>query len=233
MSDERMDTIVEQIRETYHVPTETPREQMWEAISGRLGGNQTNAGPVHEASADVIDLMAARERRTANVASTRRSARSTGWAVAAAAVLVFGIGIGRMTAPGTVETAAVSTVGTDIGAASLTLAAREHLGRTESLLTMVRADARNGRVDPTMARWASGLLSQTRLLMDQDGSDVAVSDLLLDLELLLIQIVGVSETGSVDEARARTELELALRSLEEGEVLPRIRAVLPPELAGT
>jgi len=233
MSDEPMDPIVEQIRETYNVPTETPREQMWEAISGRLGENQTNAGPDHEAAADVIDLTAARDRRAEEAASATRSARSMGWAVAAAAVLVFGIGVGRMTAPGAVETAAVSTVGVDVGSAALTLAAQEHFGRTESLLTMVRADARAGRVDPTTARWASGLLSQTRLLIDQDGSDLTVNDLLLDLELLLIQIVGVSETGSVDEARARTELELALRSLEEGEVLPRIQAVLPPELAGS
>ena len=105
---------------------------------------------------------------------------------------------------------------------------REHFDRTESLLTMVRTDARAGRIDPATADWASGLLTQTRLLLDaSDGRQQEMGDLLLDLELVLIQIVGVAETGAMDEARARTELELALRSLEEGEVLSRIQAALP------
>ena len=59
-----------------------------------------------------------------------------------------------------------------------------------------------------------------------------MGDLLLDLEFVLIQIVSVARTGSMDEARTRTELELALRSLEEGEVLPRIQAALPSVKAG-
>jgi hypothetical protein len=237
MSDQPRDPMLEQIRDAYHVPSETPREAMWVAISGRLG--EWRPGDRHE---DVIDLAAVRgeraerdqraERAGSAGASRRRSARSTGWAVAAAAVLVLGVGIGRITAPEAVETSFAPTVGTEVGTAALTLAAREHLGRTESLLTMVRADARTGRIDPATAGWASGLLSQTRLLIDQDGSDPTVNDLLLDLEFLLIQIVGVAETGSTDVARARTELELALRSLEEGEVLPRIQAVLPPGLPG-
>lgn len=137
-----------------------------------------------------------------------------------------------MTAPPSVQTEAVAPMG-DVTPASFTLAAREHFGRTESLLTMVRADARAGRVDPATTAGAAGLLSQTRLLLDAQGdSDLGVTDLLLDVELLLIQIVGVSETGSMDEARARTELELALRSLDEGEVLPRIQAVLPAGMEG-
>ena len=153
---------------------------------------------------------------------------------AAAAVLALGIGIGRMSAPGAVEVADnQSGVPADANAASLTLAAQEHFGQTESLLTMVRSDARSGRVDPMTSEWARGLLSQTRLLIDvQGGSDPTVDDLLLDLELLLIQIVGMGDTGASDEAHARTELDLALRSLEEGEVLPRLRAALPA-LAGT
>ena len=50
--------------------------------------------------------------------------------------------------PGPVMPVAESTpVNASQGA--LTLAAREHLGRTESLLTMVRADARSGRRSST------------------------------------------------------------------------------------
>jgi hypothetical protein len=227
MSDERNDPMLEQIRDAYHVPGETPREEMWETISEAISGRPG------ERDADVIDIAVVRdERAEAAGTSTTRSPRSTGWAVAAAAVLILGIGIGRITAPDAVETAFAPTIRTAVGTAALTLAAQEHLGRTESLLTMVRIDARAGRIDPATAGWASGLLSQTRLLIDQGGGDPTVNDLLLDLEFLLVQIVGVSETGSTDAERARTELELALRSLEEGEVLPRIQAVLPPGLSG-
>ena len=245
MSDEGMKPMLERVRESYNVPPETPREQMWQTIESRIastGGGDAPVGaerpagvdaasPTHgggSAGSGVIDLDAVRRQR---VGPTHRM---TGWAVAAAAVLVMGIGIGRMTAPVGPATVA-TTEGRDPGARSgtMTLAARDHLGRSESLLTMVLADARAGRVDPETSEWARGLLGQTRLLMDS-GRDVdpSVEALLLDLELVLIQIVGVADTGSMDEARAQTELELALRSLENGEVLTRIQAVLPADMAG-
>jgi len=218
MSDERMDAMLEQVRASYNVPNEAPREEMWRAISGRMGGAQTDT--------DVIDFARARARRPA------APTRTVGWAVAAAAVLVLGVGIGRMTSPGAAGSASV--VNTEATSGSLALVAQEHLGRTESLLTMVRADARAGSIDPLTAQWASGLLSQTRMLIDAlGGGNPPVDDLLLDLELMLIQIVEVAETGSMDEARARTELELALRSLESGQLLLRIQGVLPVQFSGT
>ncbi len=219
MSDERFDeALLAQVRETYHVPNEPPREAMWAEIEARLG---------------VVDLAAERQRRSdARPRLFRSTDRGMGWAVAAAAVLVLGIGIGRMTAPtGPEPVAEVTEPPRRAATGGLALAAREHLGRTESLLTMVRADARAGRIDPATAEWAEGLLSETRLLLDADGGNPAVDELLLDLELVLIQIRAVAQTGTMDEARARTELELALRTLEEGEVLPRIQAVLP-DLSG-
>lgn len=226
MSDERMDPVLERIRESYNVPGDVPRDAMWGAIEARLEGR---------AQTPVLDLSEARERRAAGSALRWGSERSVAWAVAAAAVLVLGIGIGRMTAPdgGSAPVAVQAPTGSAASQGALALAAREHLGRTESLLTMVRADARTGRVDPVTAEWASGLLSETRMLLDAQASgDPAVEELLLDLELVLIQVIGVAQTGSVDEARARTELELALRTLEEGEVLPRIQAVLPVGMEG-
>lgn len=223
MSEESRDPMVEQLRETYNVPGEAPREAMWAAIESRLE---------ERGEASVLDLTAARERRTGS-AMRWGSDRSVGWAVAAAAVLVLGVGIGRMTAPAVPAMPVAESTPVNASQGSLTLAARDHFGRTESLLTMVRADARAGRVDPLMAQWASGLLSETRMLLDaRSGGDPAVDELLLDLELVLIQIVGVAETGSVDEALARTELELTLRTLEDGEVLPRIQAVLPNGMEG-
>jgi len=221
-----MDGTWARLRATYNVPPETPREQMWAAIATGLDRTP---------SATEVDLSEARRRRVAILEERAGSHRVMGWAVAAAAVLVLGIGIGRMTAPLPMESAAPAVIATD-GArpdGAMSVAAAEHLGESESLLTMVRADARSGRVDPATAEWANGLLAQTRMLLDaRAGRSPAVDDLLLDLELVLVQIAGVAETGSLDEARTRTELALALRSLDEGEVLSRIRAVLPPGLAG-
>jgi hypothetical protein len=220
--------------ELYHAPPETPRDAMWTAIEARLGERPTGGG-------DIVDLEEARARRVQRSAGTGSAHRFAGWAVAAAALVVMGIGIGRMTVPEGDAPAAAVTASVNppvsrpagVTSASLAMAAREHFGETESLLTMVRADARAGQVDPATRAWAEGLLGQTRLLLDTEGETTpAVHDLLLDLELVLIQIVGVSETGSSNEAQARTELELALRSLEEGELLPRIQAVVPPGMAG-
>jgi hypothetical protein len=113
---------------------------------------------------------------------------------------------------------------------ALDFAALEHLGRSESLLAMVRADAREGRVDPAVAPWARNLLVETRLLLDaRRGADPTLDGLLAELELVLTQIVGVTETGS-DEGRMRTELDLTVGGMDEREVLTRIRAAIPTGL---
>ena len=215
MPDEGRNEMSARVRDSYHVPPETPREEMWQAISARLG----------EADTPVVDLADVRHRR-----SLVRHPAS--WAVAAAALLVLGVGLGRVSAP-LVDGPAVTAVAPD-PAAALRFAAQEHLGRTESLLAMVRVDARSGSLDQATGEWARGLLSQTRLLMDARRiGDGAVDDLFQDLELILIQIIGVAETGSMDQARARLELELAMRGIENGKVLARIQAMLPVGMAGT
>ena len=122
-----------------------------------------------------------------------------------------------------------------VQASALRMAALEHFGRTESLLTVVRADARSGRVDPAMGAWARGLLAETRLLLDAPASDdPAVLELLEDLELVLVQIVGITD-GAPSGSDEESELSLALEGLEERDVLSRIQAVMPagPGLAGT
>lgn len=216
MSDERWEPWVKRLREEYNPPPEVPREEMWAAIRPAM----------RQASSDVLAFQEARSRRM----SLRR--RPLAWATAAAAVLVLGFGIGRMTAP----EAAVDEGLTVVRRPSVARAARmEYLGRTESLLTMMRSDARTGTVDPGMARWAQGLLTETRLLMDMPRTDdPTVGELLEDLELVLVQIVGVAEADD-DPARKRSELTLALEGLEERDVLARIQAVLPAGdgLAGT
>lgn len=220
MDDGRMDPALEALREEYNPPPEVPREAMWTVIRAGLPGQP-------DAEADVLSLDAARRR-------TQAPRRSMGWAVAAAAVLVLGIGIGRMTAPAG-PAANVAESATSADAAVLRVAVVEHFDRSESFLALVRAEARAGALDPEMAAWARGLLSETRLFLDVSdrSEDPTVVDLMEDLELVLAQIVGVSEGGTVNAERVRTELDLALRGLEDREVMTRIQAVSGPTLAGT
>jgi hypothetical protein len=200
------------LRKDYNPPPETPREEMWSAIEARLGAQTDSASSLEEVRRDWITWRG----------------RTLRWATAAAAVLVLGVGIGRMIAPQT-ESRMTAFVSGDPGV--LRVAAVDHLARTESLLTLIRADARAGRIEPALANWSRTLLSQTRLLMDaQAGGDSEVAKLLEDLELVLMQIVGVANDPDRDQALVRSETNLALRGLEESEVLSRIQAVIP---AGT
>lgn len=230
-SEHEEQAVWDRIGREYNAPDEPPREEMWARIWERISQDD----------ADVLDLDAARKQRVTRVEGrpglrggegTPGLRRIGGWAVAAAAVLVLGIGIGRMSAPGPSQTAGPTASPAARSNTGLGLAARDHLDRTESLLTMVRADARDGRVDPEVAGWAEDLLAQTRLLLDRpDGVDPEVRDLLLDLELVLVQVAGAAGTEA-DDGRTRTEVELTLRSLDEGELLPRIQAALPRTMAG-
>ncbi|MHB1192294.1 MAG: hypothetical protein ACYC6F_04530 [Longimicrobiales bacterium] len=221
MSEERTDGLTRLLREEYNPPPEAPRDEMWAAVEARLEPRE----------ARVVPLGEARSRRAA------RLHRPLAWAAAAAAVLVVGVGIGRMTAPlapPVAEAPAGAPEGADPGI--LRVAAVEHLGRTEALLRMVRADGASGRVDPAVGMWARSLLTETRLLMDaRQGQDPAMGELLEDLELVLVQIVGVTEAAGGDQGRAREELTLTLDGMEQREVLSRIQAVVPPgaRLAGT
>lgn len=218
-----MEELLRGLREEYNPPPATPREEMWVSIEARIGTPDEK----------VLSLEAARRSRWA------RMRRPLGWAAAAAALVVLGLGIGRMTAPGVdrAGTPGVEVVaGTRGPSTALRVAALDHLAQTESLLTLVRADARSGRVDPSMGSWAKGLLAQTRLLMDVQGdSDPVMKELLQDLELVLVQMVGVANATRENGDRARSELNLALSGLEEREVLQRIQAVVPagPRFAGT
>jgi hypothetical protein len=144
-----------------------------------------------------------------------------------------------MTAPGVVPE--IGGSGPQVAAAApdpdvLRAAAVDHLAKTETLLTLVRADARVGKVEPGVGTWARALLSQTRLLMDAEGQDdPTMARLLEDLELVLVQIVGVANTNDENQDRVRSELNLALDGIQKREILPRIQAVVPagPRYVGT
>jgi hypothetical protein len=213
--DEESD-FVDALRESYNPPPETPREEMWAALEAALEGR---TGVAADRPGRVVSLEARRLGRDLGFH------RAAGWAVAAAALLVLGIGIGRVSMRAPTRPAAAAEAPDPT---AMRLAAVEHLGQTESLLTLVRADARTGRLDPQVGPWARSLLAQTRLLLDApEETDPAMRRMLEDLELVLVQIVGVTDTGTHDAARTRTELNLALKGLEDRDVMPRIQAMVP------
>jgi len=232
MTDDRFEKALEELRRSYNRPPETPRDEMWTAIE---------TARAEETDGSVISLDGARERgwwRRTGVT------RWTGWAVAAAALLVLGIGIGRVTVePGAVPGMAEAGSGPSVeeaptapadarSGAAFRFAAVSHLLKAEPLLTMVRSDAQSGRYDAAVGGWASDLLTQTRLLIDSPAADdPALAELLEDLELILIQLARVSDG---EGERGMKELELVNEGIDRQDMLLRIQAVVParPGLVG-
>lgn len=95
-----------------------------------------------------------------------------------------------------------------------------HLGRAATLLTAFRTDRRTPASRQDLARWARGLLVETRMFLGLSSeSGLPVEHALLeDLELVLIQIAGMGP-GAPD-----FEWDLARESMERRGTLVRLRA---------
>ena len=105
------------------------------------------------------------------------------------------------------------------------VAARQHLDRSESLLTGVRTALETGEPDPRFETWALSLLSRTRLLLGSPAArDPATRRLLEDLELMLVQIVFTTATGDPGEERILGE------GLQDGDLLYRLRSATQDEI---
>ena len=212
------------MRAAYHSPPEAPGDEMWDEIAAAI---PKRSRPVH-----VLPLR--RPRRSPAERRRRRSGRWGAWATAAAALLVMGIGLGRLSVDPTVTPAEIrlpsetgEIANRPIGAGSFRAAAVGHLSRTETLLTMVSSDARTGRVDADVSEWARSLLLQTRLLIDSPASDDPVLlELFEDLELILMQVARLSP-GLFDERAQSGELALITEGLKNNNMMLRIRSVLP------
>lgn len=179
-------------RTTYHAPRTPPRKEMWARIA------------------------AARQRK--RVVELRPWMR---WAIAAAAMLVLGIGIGRWTAnpPGMADVAGTPD-STD--ALVYEVAATQYLSRTEAFLTSFRADARGGAGAERFAAQARDLLTTTQLMLDSPaGNDPRLRALLEDLELVLVQISQLGERGGWRDT------DLITQGMNQSNVLPKLRSAIP------
>ena len=220
MNEERMDETIRELARDYNNPPPTPREEMWAAIRA-------------EREEDEVFPLSRWQR-----IDRGRFA----WAVGIAAVLMVGIGLGRMSvrptetvAPvaSTPETITAPLAGSASGETAYRVAATQHLGQAEVLLTSFRTEARAGEIDARVGVWAKDLLSTTRLLLDSPaGDDPELKVLLEDLELVLVQLSHLPPNDATVEARQ--EVEMVNDAIEEGGVLPKIRSALqgdpPPAL---
>ncbi len=194
--DRKFDAWLEQAAKTYHAPSSTPREEMW------------------------AQIQAERAQRARRVVVVRRWVR---WGLAAAAVLLLGIGIGRWTALQQASSGATPVASADTTGSALVyqLAATQYLSRTETFLTGFRADLRAGRVDafPGQAR---DLLATTRLLLDSPAADdPRMRALFEDLELVLVQI------SQMEAGRDRRNADLITQDMDQRSVLPKLRSAIP------
>jgi hypothetical protein len=102
------------------------------------------------------------------------------------------------------------------------VATMRHLADAEALLTTFTFESRDATMNAKIADWAKSLLSNTRLLLDSPaGDDPRRAKLLQDLELVLAQIVQLSPSA------AATDRELIQGSIQEGQVITRLRTAIP------
>jgi hypothetical protein len=217
-NDDRLNELLARALAELDPPPATPREEMWTRIQAERASSSPD-----DAGRDVIALRP-RTRRTTWIP----------WSAAAAAVLVVGIGLGRMSMqtqdPSGMPTAS-SVPAEEAGATvppAYRLAATNHLERTETLLASLAVDNGPGGTQ-AMSSWAGELLTDTRLLLSSPAAeDAATRKLLEDLELVLAQIAGIPES------RAQQEVELIHAGLNQSDVLLRLRAATAgPRLVGT
>ena len=204
MDDDELEPALRDAARAYHQPPEPPREAMWQAIQA--------------------EWRVERARRPA-------VRRWTPWAMAAAAILALGVGIGRWSAPATptaTVTPAPTTAAPRVNETAYRLATLEHLGQSETFLTLFRTSLSQGQQERLASAAARHLLATNRLLLDSPaGQDRKTRVLLEDLELVLAEIAQLSPEATAGDR------ELIRQGMERGGVLSRLRTVVPAGMTPT
>lgn len=101
----------------------------------------------------------------------------------------------------------------------------EHLARTEIMLAGFRSQVHSGaeaHVDVHFAVLSRDLLATTRLLLaTRRGDEPAITRLLQDLELVLMQLSQYANDGR------RADLDAIEQSLDKHNVMPKLRSTIP------
>ena len=208
----------------YNNPPKTPREAIWARIEAQ-----------REA-----DRVVYKEDKP-----SFWSFRMLWWPAAAVAVLTLGVVIGRISMPTEPSQQVTKNVpvenNTDValddpanartgadqdgrfaGQGAFQLAAVPVLNQAELLLTQYRTGETSNGEGQTFSERASGLLSDTRLLLDSPAADDReLGSLLSDLELILARIVRITSDDSNEDR------EMIDDSLKQRSILPRLRSKVP------
>ena len=195
--DDELDESLRELVGDYHRPGEAPREAMWQAI----------------------------ERRRART-GRRRPSYLRRWiplAAAATVLLAIGIGIGRLSWGGGSEVASRTPAPAlaEVTGTAYHLVTLEHLSQAEEFLTLFRSSVGQGeqRLASSTAR---RLLGTNRMLLDSPAAmDRRTRLLLEDLELVL---AGIAQLPA--QVR-RQDMDLIREGMESGQVMPRLRTVVP------
>lgn len=200
--EERFDSRLRELARELDPPPPVPREAMWRVIETRRAAGR-------------------------RVTVVRRFPRWVRWAPALAAMLVLGVGIGRMLRPAAEPPAATQTVaGAPLSDVGYEFAALRHMASAEALLVAFPGDARAGRIAEA-AGWARELLTDTRLLAESPVSeDADVARLLDDLEMVLVQI------AALEGEERHGDVTLIEDGIQQNDVLLRLRAVTSNVAAG-
>jgi hypothetical protein len=203
MNDDRFNELMRDAERTYRNPPNPDFDAMWKSIEREQFG--APARPV-------------------------QSRFFTNRWVGIAATLLIGIALGR----GSMlinRAAPVTPASTTVAANDKSVTTRDtlmerpyeletsrYLGQTAALLVALPSEVKAGGTSAQFASRAGDLLTRTRLLMDSPAAnDPSMRGLLDDLELVLMQVVRLQNSGN------RTDLDLINRALEQREVIPRLR----------
>ena len=190
--EDRFEQELKRMAQDYHRPPETPRDEMWARITAER----------------------ARRRESMKVVPLRRWMT---WSVAAAAVLVLGVAIGRWS-----MNVKEKNPGPRNEEMAYRAAAAPYLTRTEALLTSFRAESRNGKVDADFAVQAQDLLVTTRLMLNSPAArDPRLASLLQDLETMLVQL------DQLTAGNDRNDVDLINQGLDQRSVMLRLRTIGP------
>jgi hypothetical protein len=208
-----LDPRIRELAQAYNAPPALDREVTWKAIEARR-----KAADAPQASGGRQPIVSGRRKARGSrrpVLSTRAAA----WISGIAALLVIGIGIGRMTAPprGDLASAGPVAAAAREPSAALEVVAAQHLSQSEAYLTLFRASVRAKDVDSLPVATARRLLATNRLLLDSPVADARLRPLLLDLELVLAEITQLGNTSRP------ADIQLITDGLDHSDVLMRLR----------
>jgi len=201
MNEDRFDELMRDAERTYRTPPAPDFDAMWKSI----------------------------EREHFGAPARPQASRffSNRW-VGIAATLMIGVALGRgstmlnrgtaSAAPSQPTVAAGAQLPDTLMERPYELETSRYLGQTAALLVALPSEVRSGGTSAQFASRAGDLLTRTRLLMDSPAAnDPAMRGLLDDLELVLMQVVRLQNSGN------RTDLDLINRALEQRDVIPRLR----------